>query len=438
MSGPRWEQIKQLFHDALELAPDERHAFLANACADDSALQSEVESLIASHESAPGFIEQPAGEVISKKLMFAAAREGDSTAAASDFTPSTPDYELISVCGEGAFGNVWIVRDRVGAYRAMKVIELDRLTGLGVSEREIKALGTYCRHVPNHPNLVQIFHIGGNDEMLYYTMELADDLRSRRPVRKTLPPSFEPMTLRGLLESGRLNTDTAVEITLRLLKGLECLHEMGLVHRDIKPANVIFVNREVKLADVSLVSMSRSQMSMVGTPNYMPPDDQMDATADTYALGKMLYEMITGRDLSSFPSLPMDEQISSTRLDLDKLDALLRQACASRASERFASAGHMRSALLDCRFPLHDSPLLELANREYVMGMEDSGLAMAELQKAVREIHDTPGSGSARSRRATLPQSDAEVLWAVLDRLIKILPWIVILILGLVLIRRLT
>lgn len=460
MKLERWKVVKELFQAALQHESNQRSAYLAAACDGDSALMAEVTSLLASHAQAGDFIERSMYEV------FAGGEDTNRAAdratgppekqVVSELTGLSPDYELIRPCGEGSFGQVWIVRDRAGAYRAMKVIQLGKLAERNISNREMQALEHYCRNAPQHPNLVQVYHIGRNERWLYYTMELADDLQSRRSVRKELPEDYQPMTLYDVLGQGRLGTDTAVEIALRLLGGAACLHQAGLVHRDIKPANVIFVNREVKLADLSLVSVRRSQMSKAGTPRYMPPDECMDTTADTYALGKMLHEMISGGNLSCFPHLPEDERISSTKLDLEKLDAFLVTSCASNAAERFATAVDMRSALLDCRYPLPDALLLELAERELGGGSADSATALQDLQRAVGHMDDPDAdvAGSSDSPAAHAPGTDlhasrtpafgrrarhnGDAVWAVVDRLIKILPWLVVLVLGYYLIHRLT
>jgi len=204
MPDDRWQRIKQIFQKAIDLSPQERADFLTETCSSDLAMLSEVEALLVSHEQAGSFIEEPAGKLVSEnfkeeqtKTVSGSSRTADL--ADHEISKLILDYELVRVCGEGAFGKVWIVKDRVGAFRAMKVIMLGKLVGMGVSQRELEALGTYCRNVPTHVNLVQIFHIGQTEDLLYYTMELADDLISRRPIRKKLSSKYQPLTLRGVL-----------------------------------------------------------------------------------------------------------------------------------------------------------------------------------------------------------------------------------------------
>ena len=94
------------------------------------------------------------------------------------------------------------------------------------------------------------------------------------------------------------------EVCLNLSDGLSHLHQEGLVHRDIKPSNVIFVNEQAKLADVGLVSLRADASTFIGTAGYIPPEGPGNPPADIYALGKSLYELLTGKNVGSFPELP--------------------------------------------------------------------------------------------------------------------------------------
>ena len=131
-----------------------------------------------------------------------------------------PDYKRVRLCGEGAFGTVWAVQDRVGVFRALKMIDLDRLRSANARGRESTALEAYCRQVHEHTNLIQVFHVGVRGSLLYYTMELADDAGARQPVRGSLPETYRPLTLTNVLRTGPVQIDTAIEVVLRLLRGL--------------------------------------------------------------------------------------------------------------------------------------------------------------------------------------------------------------------------
>jgi serine/threonine protein kinase len=256
---------------------------------------------------------------------------------------SIPDYERVRLCGKGAYGTVWVVRDRVGVHRALKVIDLNMLRAADIRCREYSALEAYCRLVPRHPNLIQIAHVGVMDELLYYTMELADDEHTGMPVIHELPDNYKPLTLRRLMKRDELGTDTAVEVVVRLLRGLTRLHRQGLAHRDIKPANIVFVGRTPKIADIGLITTNTANPSHIGTPAYMPPDGRMDPSADTYAMGRLLFELLApGENHDRFPRIP-DKALTSGGDDWDMsgVARVIMRACAADESSRYLDAEQM-------------------------------------------------------------------------------------------------
>jgi len=252
-----------------------------------------------------------------------------------------PDYERVQLCGEGSYGAVWAVRDRVGVFRALKIIDLDRLERANITCHELPALESYCRKVPRHAHLITVFHVGQVEQCLYYTMELADDQRGHGPVHDEFPKNYRPLTLSTLINVGRISVDVSMELAIRVLRGLARLHELHLIHRDVKPSNVVFVNRQPKLADIGVLTGEGQRRRIVGTPKYMPPDRVMDKSADTFAIGKVLHEMIMGKDAPSFPDVPDDERWIGAKWNRNRVAALIRRACAADARDRYPDAAMM-------------------------------------------------------------------------------------------------
>ena len=204
--------------------------------------------------------------------------------------------------------------------------------------REFEGIQKYEPLSRNHPNLVSILHVGGVDDAFYCVMELADD----RPASGTILRDYTPQTLRAeLKEHGRLPIDRCFEIGRALASALAYLHQHGLVHRDVKPSNVIFVGGVAKLADIGLVAGVDESRSFVGTQGYIPPEGPGNPSADCYSLGKLLYELSTGRDRNAWPEPPADLATRPDRESLLELNAILHRACAPDPRQRYADASAM-------------------------------------------------------------------------------------------------
>jgi serine/threonine protein kinase len=262
--------------------------------------------------------------------------------------PSPPrdlDYELVRLIGLGAYGEVWLVRDKAGLYRACKVVYRQSFTHERPYEREYQGIQKFEPISRDNDSQVRILHVGRRDEAgyFYYIMELADDIDSGPKIR---PDEYVPKTLkREVLRRGRLPVRECIELGISLSEALENLHSHGLIHRDIKPANIIFVNGVPRLADIGLVTDADVSVSYVGTGGFIPPEGPTSPQADIYGLGKVLYEISTGKDRLEFPELPPDFASWPDREALLELNAVMVKACEPKVQSRYKSAAELHADL---------------------------------------------------------------------------------------------
>lgn len=207
-------------------------------------------------------------------------------------------YEIQSPLGAGGMGEVYRARDpRLGRDVAIKVLpssfssDADRLQRFAQEARAAAAL--------NHPNILAIFDIGDDRGSPYVVSEL-----------------LEGETLRERLRSGPLNTRRAIEYGLQVTRGLAAAHDKGITHRDLKPENLFITSDgHVKILDFGLAKFTRPESGesdeaptvqvatepglVMGTAGYMSPEQvrgkSADARSDIFALGAILYEMLSGK-----------------------------------------------------------------------------------------------------------------------------------------------
>jgi serine/threonine protein kinase/Tfp pilus assembly protein PilF len=280
---------------------------------------------------------------------------------------TVPDHELIGRIGGGSYGEVWLARSALGAFRAVKVINRKSFEDDRPFEREFGGIQRFEPISRSHEGLVDILQVGRQKDCFYYVMELADDAQ-RNPEKdgsnladkganKTVPArvatssiefeTYIPCTLRyNLNETGRLPVSQCIEIGLALTSALAHMHRHGLVHRDIKPSNIIFVAGAPKLADIGLVTEADTTLSYVGTEGYIPPEGPGATPADIFSLGKVLYEMATGQDRRQFPDLPPTLNEWPERAALLEVNAVLLKCCDRDLRIRYQNCDELHADLL--------------------------------------------------------------------------------------------
>jgi len=268
----------------------------------------------------------------------------DALPSDEQWLPDVPDFDLIRMIGKGGFGCVWLATNRTtGRLRAVKVSSLKRSETSDPAGREIRSITRLEANVGNeHPNLLNIHHVGKTTDDLFYVMDPADDVSGSSASSE---PDYQPATLRSRIQSGPLAPHECLICARQLLGGLASLHRAGMVHRDVKPENCLFIQGELKLADFGLVTEADLQMSRVGTRKYMPPDGRMDTRADVYAAGLVIFEMMSGLPADRFPRLGHRAEEIVEDPVLNRLNRLVLQACQPDPQARFPDAVRMLAHL---------------------------------------------------------------------------------------------
>jgi CHASE2 domain-containing sensor protein len=269
--------------------------------------------------------------------------------AGTQSAPHIPGYALLRCIGRGAYGEVWIARNHIGTFNAVKVVFRNRLPEARAYEREFRGIRRYTPVSLRHPGLVKILHVGRDDNAQYfhYVMELGDDEVAGQEIN---PETYQPRNFaKDLAQKGHLPVAQCIAMGIALCKPLEFLHSKRLMHRDIKPANIIFVEGIPKLADVGLVTeynRNPDEMSYMGTEGYMA-ESPTKPSSDIYSFGKVLYEALTGLDRRQFPALPDWIESNNDVAEFMALNSIILRCCDRTPARRYQHAGELHEALLE-------------------------------------------------------------------------------------------
>ncbi|MHC1768195.1 MAG: WD40 repeat domain-containing serine/threonine protein kinase [Verrucomicrobiia bacterium] len=278
--------------------------------------------------------------------------------------PRIPDHDLVRRIGRGSYGDVWLASTALGTFRAVKVVHREQFEHDRPFEREFHGIQRFEPVSRQHEGLVDILQVGRADGYYYCVMELADDASCIQDSKLETKDwaAYAPRTLRTEIQRRRrIPVAECVTIACTLTDALSHLHRHGLVHRDIKPSNIIFVEGTPKLADIGLVADIGEARSFVGTAGFIPPEGPGSPQADLYSLGKVLYEISTGKDRQEFPLLPPDLRDLPDAEALVEFNEIVIKACDENPKHRYHSAEEMRVdlALLQGGRSVHHYRLIE-------------------------------------------------------------------------------
>jgi serine/threonine protein kinase len=203
-------------------------------------------------------------------------------------------YQVVQKLGAGAFGTVYKARDKIlGRMVAIKTIRLEGLAASGTSLEQL--VDRFKREAQvsaqlKHPNIVTIYDVGEVEGTSYLAMEFIDGIGLDR----------------AIAGAGRLTTERAAGLGAQVADALDFAHRHNVVHRDIKPANIMIEGGDrVKVTDFGIAKVTDSAEhltqtgSLLGTPSYMSPEQargsELDGRSDLFAVGCILYEMLTGK-----------------------------------------------------------------------------------------------------------------------------------------------
>jgi Tfp pilus assembly protein PilF len=341
MTSDRWARIREIFAEAIDYAGEARLDFVRGACNGDDSFKREIFDLLRAHERPSAVVDR---QILPAGLVQDAAnphtfREGQLVSGR---------FRILHFLGEGGMGEVYAAEDQeLHIQVALKTLHAPLAASPKFAKRFRQEI-QLARQV-THPNVCRIFDAGRHEGTPYFTMEL-----------------LEGETLARRLErSGPMNVGEAEPIVRQLCDALSAAHRAGVSHRDFKSANVMLVGTRAVVTDFGLARLLNADVLgaattgvAVGTPAYMAPE-QIEGVAsgpsvDIYALGVVMYEMVTGarpyRQSSplAMAAAKLNEPPPSPRSFAEvtaEWEAVILKCLSAQPEQRFADAQQVIAAL---------------------------------------------------------------------------------------------
>ncbi|MEZ2345549.1 protein kinase [Terriglobus sp. RCC_193] len=343
MDAERWERVKQVFDLAVDAPEAQQRSIVEMSCSGDPELIAEVLRLLESDASAGDFLDAAAGDLhayLQPENRLPRFREGDVLARR---------FEIRRFINSGGMGEVYEAWDsELNQEVAVKTI----LPHIAVHADVIEQFKQEVRHTReiSHPNICRVHELFLHDEpgegpTWFLSMELLRGPTLREKIRR----------------DGRLAPELGLLVASQLLSGIEAAHAQGVTHRDFKSGNVILVDAEngltrAVITDFGLSIRIRPGEAAVdvaggmGTPGYMAPEQEgqgpVSPLADQYALGVVLYEMMTGSPPQPTTIGVAARSKAAKRGYPARWDGVIRRCMQRNPEDRFEDMAAVRKALL--------------------------------------------------------------------------------------------
>jgi serine/threonine protein kinase/tetratricopeptide (TPR) repeat protein len=331
MTPQRYERLCRLFESACELEPEQRSALLDRECADDPTLRRDVETLLARDTDPSSFLDSPA---LGDDFGLADVDRLVPGAAEHESGHRIDRYVIRETLGEGGVAVVYLAEQEEPVRRrvALKVIKpgMDSRQVIARFEAERQALA-----MMDHPGVAKVFDAGSTETgRPYFVMEYVPGV-----------------SITKHCDRQRLNVEDRLRLFTQVCEAVQHAHQKGIIHRDLKPGNVLVLVKDgqaiPKVIDFGVAKALHQRLTertifteqgqLIGTPAYMSPEQaemtaqDIDTRSDIYALGVLLYELLTG-------TLPFEAKRLS-QAGLGEIQRIIRDEEPPKPSTRLSNDG---------------------------------------------------------------------------------------------------